>query len=155
MKIQTINRLFSTRAAMMLLMMLLTTASAWAEEVTLVYNVTCQTTMTPHTTTLARSGDSSKKITWNFSNGYPWAANASHGVDDEYDITFTPDKALSTANNNTMMSPLRLPTSTTSSRTLAARALPLPPSPLTSAASRSPCPQRTSALRLRSPRFIR
>lgn len=88
------------RAAMTLLLMMLTTATAWAD-VTAVYAVTCNTTT--NKTTLIRNGGSGESVTWNFVvsglDKYPWAKNASHGVDDEYDITFKPDKNLVNAGN--------------------------------------------------------
>ena len=83
------------RAAMMLLMMMLTTATAWAEEVTAVYIVTFNTTT--HKTTLTHNGGNYESVTWDYISGInstPWNAGATHGVDDEYDITFKPNKYL-------------------------------------------------------------
>ena len=77
------GRLFLT-----LLMMLLTTASALAEEVMAVYVLYCNTT-TKKTTLYNNS--SKESVTWDFTLGQnenPWNAGATHGVDDEYDITF-------------------------------------------------------------------
>ena len=92
-----------SRAAMMLLMMLLTTASAWAGDVQVTYTVSYAQkvgTTSTNTTTLARSDGSGTKDTWDFGTGWsPWAANASHGVNDGYGITFTPNKDLAKSNN--------------------------------------------------------
>ena len=84
---------------MMLLMMLLTTATAWAEEVTALYAVTFNTTTKK--TTLTHNGGNYESVTWDYisgANGTPWNAGATHGVDDEYDITFKPNKYLTLVN---------------------------------------------------------
>ena len=57
MKIQTINRLFSTRAAMMLLMMLLTTTTAWAGEYTVTYRANISHTGNSYSAILERNDD--------------------------------------------------------------------------------------------------
>ena len=88
------NRLFS-RAAMVLLMMLLTATTAWAEEVMVPYAVTYNTTK--EITTLTHNGGNYESVTWDYisgTNSTPWNAGATHGVDDEYDITFKPNKYL-------------------------------------------------------------
>ena len=88
------NRLFS-RAAMVLLMMLLTATTAWAEEVMAVYAVTCNTTTKKNT--LTHNGGNRESVTWDYmsgTNSTPWNGGATHGVDDEYGITFMPNKYL-------------------------------------------------------------
>ena len=92
------------RLSMMLLVMMLMTATAWAEEVTPQYMVSCNTMMKE--TTLTRSNGSGQKATWAFTSGMnenPWNAGATHGVDDEYDITFKPNGRLSAVNNGMLM----------------------------------------------------
>ena len=69
-------------------MMLLTTATAWAEDVRMAYTVTFNTST--QKTTLTRSGGNYESVTWDYisgTNGTQWNAGATHGVDDEYDIT--------------------------------------------------------------------
>ncbi len=88
------NRLFS-RAAMVLLMMLLTATTAWAEEVMVPYAVTYNTTTKK--TTLTHNGGNHESVTWDYmsgTNSTPWNGGATHGVDDEYGITFMPNKYL-------------------------------------------------------------
>ena len=80
---------------MMLLMMLLTTATTWAEEVMVPYAVTYNTTTKK--TTLTHNGGNHESVTWNYmsgTNSTPWNGGATHGVDDEYGITFMPNKYL-------------------------------------------------------------
>ena len=88
------NRLFS-RAAMVLLMMLLTATTAWATEVTAVYALTYSTLT--QKTTLTHNGGNYESVTWDYmsgTNSTPWNGGSTHGVDDEYDITFEPNKYL-------------------------------------------------------------
>jgi hypothetical protein len=73
---------------MVLLMMLLTATTAWAEEVQALYAVTFNTTTKK--TTLTHNGGNRESVTWDYMSGTnptPWNAGATHGVDDEYDIT--------------------------------------------------------------------
>ena len=80
---------------MMLLMMLLTATTAWAEEVMVPYAVTYNTTTKK--TTLTHNGGNHESVTWNYmsgTNSTPWNGGATHGVDDEYGITFMPNKYL-------------------------------------------------------------
>ena len=80
---------------MVLLMMLLTATTAWAEEVMVPYAVTYNTTTKK--TTLTHNGGNYESVTWDYMSGInstPWNAGATHGVDDEYDITFKPNKYL-------------------------------------------------------------
>ena len=90
------------RLSLTLLLMLLTTASAWAEDVKVMYTVSYAPIVgtPPFTTTLARSDGSGTKDTWDFGTGWsPWIAGESHGVNDEYDIKFKPNKDLAKSNN--------------------------------------------------------
>ena len=83
---------------MVLLMMMLTTATAWAEEVMALYAVTFNTKT--QKTTLTHNGGNYESVTWDDisgTNSTPWNAGATHGVDDEYDITFKPNKYLTLA----------------------------------------------------------
>ena len=98
MKIQTINRLFSTRAAMMLLMMLLTTTTAWAGEYTVTYRANISHTGNSYSAILERNDDNSKKATI-VTSGSGWSGGTGVRVDDEYDVTFTPSNNLSIATN--------------------------------------------------------
>ena len=98
MKIQTINRLFSTRAAMMLLMMLLTTTTAWAGEYTVTYRANISHTGNSYSAILERNDDTSKKATI-VTSGSGWSGGTGVRVDDEYDVTFTPSNNLSIATN--------------------------------------------------------
>ena len=91
------------RLSLTLLLMLLTTASAWAGEVQVMYTVSYAQkvgTTSTFTTTLARLDGSGTKDTWDFGTGWsPWKADESHGVNDEYDIKFKPNKDLAKSNN--------------------------------------------------------
>ena len=78
---------------MVLLMMLLTATTAWAEEVMVPYAVTSTTKKT----TLTHNGGNYESVTWDYisgTNSTPWNGGATYGVDDEYDITFKPNKYL-------------------------------------------------------------
>ena len=90
------------RLSLTLLLMLLTTASAWAEDVKVMYTVSYAPKVgtSAFTTTLARSDGSGTKDTWDVGTGWsPWKADESHGVNDEYDIKFKPNKDLAKSNN--------------------------------------------------------
>ena len=80
---------------MVLLLMLLTATTAWAVEVMVPYAVTYNETTKK--TTLTHNGGNYESVTWDYmsgTNSTPWNGGVTHGVDDEYGITFKPNKYL-------------------------------------------------------------
>lgn len=87
------------RLSMMVLVLLLTATTAGAEEIMAVYALTYSTST--QKTTLTHNGGNYESVTWDYisgTNSTPWNAGATHGVDDEYDITFKPNKYLTLVN---------------------------------------------------------
>ena len=81
----------------MLLLMLLTTATAWATDKTVTYNIsyTSGTLGANRHGHITRADNPSLTTEWNHGTyGVLWPANEVHGVDDEYDITFEPNYEL-------------------------------------------------------------
>ena len=78
--------------ATLMLALIVTCATAWATDVTVTYNVYLTNSyLHAHIT---RADDSSLDTEWEHGFETLWPGNETHGVDDEYDITFTPSYKL-------------------------------------------------------------
>ena len=90
-----------------LLTMLLTTATAWATDYTVTYNIsyTSGTVGANRHGHITRADNPSLTTEWNHGTyGVLWPANEVHGVDDEYDITFKPNYELDSKEVNDVKS---------------------------------------------------
>ena len=85
------------RAFFVLLALLLTASTVWAEDITVTYDFSWTGSETNANGYIRRGDNQSLSTTWHVGIGTLWPANTSHGVNDEYDITFKPSVKLNAA----------------------------------------------------------
>ena len=98
--------LFS-RVAATLVLMLLTTATAWADDISVTYtfSYTSGALGANRHGHITRQDNTKLTTEWNHGTyGVLWPKNETHGVDDEYDITFTPNYELDSKEVNNVKS---------------------------------------------------
>lgn len=101
------NILFLAKAAVVLLVMLLTAVTAWADDISVTYtfSYTSGTLGANRRGHITRQDKTSLTTEWNHGTyGVLWPAYEAHGVDDEYDITFTPNHELDSKEVNNVKS---------------------------------------------------
>ena len=78
----------------MTLLIMFTTATLWASDITVTYDFSWTGSETSANGYIRRADNSNYYTTWHVGIQTLWPANTSHGVNDEYDITFKPSVKL-------------------------------------------------------------
>ena len=88
------------RTVFALLAVWLTATTAWAQDITVTYDIGYEWSGTNRVAHITRADNTTLTITWSAGLLQTlWPANGTHGVDDEYDITITPSYELTATDN--------------------------------------------------------